>query len=759
VSTLASGGPPDAVERIRRPSSEPLFDLAEAKLRPPAVRRGIVARTALLDRLLAASAPSVISVVAPAGYGKTTVLAQWAECKEPRVAWVSVDHRDNDPVVLLTYIAVALDRIEPIEPRVFQALASSGAGIEVPRRLVAAIGRMRHPVSLVIDHFEAVTNPECLDAVAALALGLPGGWQLAIGSRDALPLPAPRLRAQGGFAEVGVDELAMDRSEAGPLLMDAEVELADADVDELVGKTEGWPVGLYLAALAVKAGGSHTAAGVPLTGEDRFIGDYLRSEILDRVSLAEASFLTHTSILDRMCGPLCDAVLRAKASGELLERLESRNLLVVPLDRRREWYRYHHLFRELLLSEMRRREPEIITELHLRATVWFEANGLPETAIDHAQAAGDHDRVADLVLRVVNPVWTSGRSDTVLHWMEWFEANDLVEHYPAIAVHGALMFALAGRPGGTERWAAAAEASSTTGVLADGNTMEATVAYLRALLCRDGVEQMRRDAQIAWDGLSAGSPYRATMLHAEGLSYLLEGDPDRADAIFSHAVDVATRAGVLPFVPVLLAARGLVAIELDDWMAASMLAEQAMTMMQGGRFDDYWTSALVYAWAAHVALQRGDPAGGREHVARAARLRPLLTYALPVVSVQALLEMARAYISLADPGGARAVLRQAHDIFQQRPALGTLPQQAEELRARVETIRAEGLGASSLTTAELRLLPLLPTHLSFREIGERLYVSRHTVKTQAISIYRKLGVSSRSETIDRMHELGLLEQV
>jgi LuxR family maltose regulon positive regulatory protein len=202
-----------------------------------------------------------------------------------------------------------------------------------------------------------------------------------------------------------------------------------------------------------------------------------------------------------------------------------------------------------------------------------------------------------------------------------------------------------------------------------------------------------------------------------------------------------------------------VAIELDDWMAAGTLAEHAMTMMQGGQFDEYWTSALVYSWAARVALHRGDPAPGREHVARAARLRPLLNYALPVVSVQALLEMARAYISLADPGGARAVLRQANDIFQQRPALGNLPHQADELRAKVEMIRADGLGASSLTTAELRLLPLLPTHLSFREIGERLYVSRHTVKTQAISIYRKLGVSSRRETIDRMHELGLLEQI
>jgi LuxR family transcriptional regulator, maltose regulon positive regulatory protein len=744
------------VERARWPSFEPSFDLAESKLHHPAIRRGIVARTALLDRLVAASESSVISVVAPAGYGKTTLLAQWAERKKPRVGWVSIDDRDNDPVVLLTYIAVALDRVEPIDPRVFRALASSVAGIEGPRRLVSAMERMRHPIALVIDNVELVANPESLDAIAVLALGLPEGSRLAIGSREALPLPSARLRAQGGILEVGAGDLAMDPPEAGSLLIEAGIELADADLHELVDKTEGWPVGLYLAALAVNAGGSHTDVAVALTGDDRYVGDYLRSEFLDRVSPEEVSFLTRTSVLDRMCGPLCDAILGAEGSSALLERLESRNLLVVPLDRRREWYRYHHLFRELLWSELRRREPEMISMLHLRAAAWCEANGLREVAIHHAQTAGDAVHVARLVLQLANPVWASGRSDTVLRWMEWFETNDLIERYPAIAVHGALMLALAGRPGGTERWATAAEAAPTTGTLADGNTMEGTVAYLRALLCRNGLEAMRRDAQIAWDGLSPDSPYRATMLHAEGLSHLLEGEADRADAIFARAVDAAIRTGVQPFVPVLLAERGIAAIERDDWPAASTLAEQAGRMMQGGAFDEYWTSALVYAWAARVALHGGDPAEARRCLGRAARLRPLLNYALPIVSVQALLEMARAYIALADQGGARAVLRQADDIFQQRPALGILPEHAADLRAKVDTIRTKALGASSLTTAEL---PLLPTHLSFWEIGERLYVSRHTVKTQAISIYRKLGVSSRSETIERMHEVGLLDQV
>jgi LuxR family maltose regulon positive regulatory protein len=208
--------------------------------------------------------------------------------------------------------------------------------------------------------------------------------------------------------------------------------------------------------------------------------------------------------------------------------------------------------------------------------------------------------------------------------------------------------------------------------------------------------------------------------------------------------------------PGLLAERGIIALERGEWDDATALADQAAAIMSGGQFDDYWTSALVYAWLARVALHQGNVPRGRDHVARAARLRHLLTYALPVISVQALLEMAQVYATLADAAGGRAVLRQVRDILQQRPALGRLPRQAEELRLRLDGVRGGSPGASSLTTAELRLLPLLPTHLTYPEIGQRLCISRHTVKTQAISVYRKLGVSNRSEAITRMRELGLL---
>jgi len=724
-------------------------------LEAPPIRSGIVTRSRVAERLRAAETASVVSIVAPAGYGKTTVLAQWAATKAPRVAWLSVDDRDNDPAVLLTYLAVAVDRVEPIEARIFRSLALPGAGVADVARLGSAIAAMHRPIAIVLDNAEALVSRECQDMVAELSIRLPAGSQIALASRRELPLPVPRLRANRGIAEIGVTDLAMDEPEARALLEAAGVDVTAADVGALVERTEGWPVGLYLAALAVNVGGDPVEVATTFTGDDRFMGDYLRAEFLDRVSRADAAFLTRSSILERMCGPLCDVTVGSKRSAQVLDRLERSNLLLIPLDRRGEWYRYHHLFRELLHAELVRREPETLAELHARAASWYELDGQPEAAVTHAQRSGDDDRVARLVLQLANPVWASGRVDTVLRWMEWFAANGLIERHPAIALHGALIYALVGRPGDAERWATAAERTTFDGRLPDGNTMAGSLAYLRALLCREGPEQMRTDAMDALAGLGPTSPYRATMLYAQGLAALLEGDPAEADLLFSRAIEEASSAGVIPFVTLVLAERGIVATERDDWPVARRLAAEALATMRAHDLDDYWTSALVYAWAARVAARQGDVAQARDLALRAARLRPLLTYALPVVSVQALLELARAYISLGDHGGAQASLSQIGDVLRYRPQLGDLARQADEVRSQLATSSGEMLGLSALTTAELRLVPLLPTHLSLVEIGQRLYISRHTVKTHAISVYRKLGVSTRSEAIERLQQLGL----
>ena len=711
------------------------FELRESKFHPPGVRPGIVVRTAQLGRLTATRVP-VITLAAPPGYGKTTLMAQWAQRTGSRVAWLSCDDADNDPVVLLSALAVALSRIGPVDPAIFSALASSGADITVVPRFVAAVAPVPPPVTVLVDHAEAVTNRQCLNTIAEFALRLPPGWQFALSSRTVVPLPTARLRVQGGILEVTADDLAMGPPEARSLLKGAGVEADQASLRDLLQRTEGWPAGLYIAALAIKSGTRQSDAGFTFTGDDVYMGDYLRSELLAGISAEEASFLTRTSVLERMCGSLCDAILEKKESGAVLEQMEARNLLVLPLDRRREWYRYHRLLRDLLRSELRRQEPGLVADLHFRAAAWYEANSMSEQAIGHAQAAGDYDRVARLILELQQPVWASGRVETVLRWMEWIRDVTSAEHYGAIAVHGSLIFALLGQPSEAERWAAAAERSSSAGILPDGSTIEATLAYLRAILCRKGIGEMRRDAQLAWEGLSPASPYRATMLYTEGISFLLEGDPTRAGPILARALNLATHSGSLPLAGLILAGQCGVAAESNDWAEVTTLAGQAAAIVEDGHFGDYWTSALAYAWASRAAAHSGDVSRARFYLGRASRLRPLLTYALPAVSVQALHEMTRAYITLADPGGAAAVLAQADDILRQRPDLGVLAELAGQLQAGLATGTSHAIGASSLTAAELRLLPLLSTHLSYAEIGERLYVSKNTVKTQAYSTYR-----------------------
>jgi LuxR family transcriptional regulator, maltose regulon positive regulatory protein len=738
-----------------RAPGRPSFEILEAKLRPPTTRPGIVTRTALVGQLLAADAP-LTAVIAPAGYGKTTLLAQWAESQQTAVAWVSADVGDNDPAVLCTYLAAAIDRIEPIGAGVFAALASHRPPVTLVARLLAALEALTRPIALAIDHLENITNVECLDVIGELAMRLPANARMVLCSRDNVGLPLARLRVGARLLEIGASDLALNREEAAVVLDSVGVTAATEDVDELVARTEGWPAGLYLAALGMRTTGPHRETALSLTGESRFLGDYLRAEVLDRASPQEVAFLTHTSILEQLSGSLCDATLDAVGSAARLQEIEGRNLLLVPLDGHRDWYRYHQLFRELLGAELQRREPQLVPELHGRAAAWFEANGRPEAALAHARAAGDSDQVARLLLDLVQPVWASGRADTVMGWLRWLADENLLDIYPALTVHGALMYALAGRPVEAEGWAEAAERALVLTDLPDGSSMDSLLAYLRAFLGRDGVAAMRADAVSSYRTLSPTSPYRASMLFTEGLSHLLDGDLDQADLVLAHAFDAATAIGAVPLAAMVLADRSAIAAEAERWTEATELGAQALELIGDESFDEYWTSAIVFAWGARLAIHSGELDAAQEYLARVARLRPLLTYALPAVSVQTLIEMARSYMALGDPPGAQAVLRQANDILQQRPDLGRLGPAVDGLRAQLDSSALASAGASSLTTAELRLLPFLATHLTLQEIGERLYVSRNTVKSQAISVYRKLGVSSRSEAITRLNELGLL---
>jgi LuxR family transcriptional regulator, maltose regulon positive regulatory protein len=737
----------------------PSFPILESKLTPAPTRPGLVPRVQLLDWLEASAATPVVAICGPAGYGKTVLAAEWAK-RDPRpFVWLTIDRYDNDPAVLLTYLAVGLDRVEPIDASVLGVLASRGVSVSqtVLPRLGAALAGKALPVVVVLDDVHLLGDQEGLEAVAVLVDHLRPGSQLVVTSRGEPPLPVARWRAEGRLAELGPGELAMSPAEAGSLLAAARVELADAQVAELTRRTEGWPVALYLAALAHKAGGQPANAGFAFAGDDRFLADYLHAELLAQLPAERVAFLTRTAVLERLSGPLCDAALDTTGSAAVLASLERSNLLVVPLDRQREWYRYHPLFRELLRAELERREPELVPELTLRAAHWCQHHGMPEAAVGYAMDGGDADLVALGVEQVAISVYRSGRLATVQRWFDWFDDRGLLQQYPAVAMLGAWVQALGGHAAAAERWADAAEQGSYAGMLPDGSTSIAGwQALLRAKLCRHGVVQMRADAELALTLIPVGSLWRAPAQLLLGISQLLAGDHSVADRMLAGAVEVAQDTGATVAASVAMAERAILAIGRQEWRAAETLVEQARSVVANAHLEACVTSLVVYAAGARVAIHRGRLDQAEQDLARADQLRPLATHALPYYAVQARLELTCAYLALADVAAAREVLGEVEDLLRWRPDLGILPTQASQLHAQLDQLRSQVIAAVPLSSAELRLVPLLATHLSFREMGQQLYVSPHTVKSQAMSIYRKLGVSSRSQAIQRVQETGLL---
>ena len=409
----------------------------------------MVGRPSLIDRLAREDCGPIVSVVAPAGYGKTTLLSQWAERDEQAFAWVSVDEADNDPKVLLTYVAEALDAVQPVGGRVFDALASPASSVpgSVVPRLGAALAAMTTPVVLVLDDVHALHNSGCRAALSVLAEHVPPGSRLVLAGRDEPPVRVARLRAEGRVTEIGPGDLSLTRGEASVLLCAAQVALGADEVAELHRRTEGWPAGLYLAALCLREDGSPGGAAVSVAGDHRFVSEYLEAEFLARISPQQRVFLTRTAVLERMCGPLCEAVLDWPGSAASLASLARSKLLLVPLDRRGQWYRYHHLFRDMLLAELERQSPELIPVLRRRAAGWYLRNGLPEDALEYSMAAGDVNEAARLAQILWLPADRRSRTATLQRWFRWLDEHNGIARHPMLAVQAASVSLMTGRPG------------------------------------------------------------------------------------------------------------------------------------------------------------------------------------------------------------------------------------------------------------------------------------------------------------------------
>jgi LuxR family transcriptional regulator, maltose regulon positive regulatory protein len=746
----------DQAEGIER-GFQPSFPLVEAKFHLPAPNPSTVSRKRLIELLLAEPRPSTVAIVAPPGYGKSVLLADWAARETRDVAWLTLGEYDNEPSVFLTYLAAAIDRIGPIDPTIGATLAARGSRIlatAVPR-LASELHRRRRPGVLILDDVHRLVDRTCLDALAALLELLPPGFQVAVAARTAPDLSFGRLRTNRQLLEIGRDQLAFDAEETGALAARTGYPLSSDQAEALAERTEGWAAAIYLAALARGRREIRLAEMGDVSGRESFIADYLRSELRPILDDQDLALLTRTSILDVVEPRLAEAVAGLPDAPGRLRRLAQANLLIGEVAGREPSWRYHHLLRDHLRGELEAREPGAESELHHRAAAWYSTAGRPELAVEHAIASGDVDAAARLVEEVTLQTYLLGHGDRLERWLASFE-DEAFERRPTLAVGAALVHALSGRPEAAEHLADIVERSTFTGVPANGSaSFESARAILRAAMVRGGPDDAVANGVFAVAAEGPASPWRTLAHEALALGHVLRGEASTADAVLAAAVEAAPDSGSYGFYA--LALRASLAMARRDWHAATRYAREAHGRFGRMQFDAVASSVLVHAVAARVAIHHGDLVRGREELVHAQLVRPLASYALPSTAVVALLEVARAYLSIADPAGAGTAVAEAERILSRRPALGILREQLAELRERSRGAALALAGPSTLTPAELRVLPMLSTYLKFAEIAERLDVSRHTVKTQAVSIYAKLGVSGRGEAIDRAIEIGLLE--
>src|SRR5674476_331390 len=476
--------------------------LLETKFHVPRGRRGLVARPTLRERLSRGAESALTLVSAPAGFGKTTLLTEWlaaAPADGRSAAWLSLDQRDNDPAVFWTYLVAALKTAaHGVGAGALSLLQSPQAPIEVVlATLLNDLSAISNDVVLVLDDYHVIDSRDVQDGMAFLLEHLPPQMHLVIASRADPALPLPRLRGRGELVEIRAADLRFTPDEAAAYLNEVMgLVLTAQDVAALEGRTEGWIAALQLAALSMQGRADIAGFIAGFAGDDRYIIDYLVEEVLQRQPDNVRSFLLKTSILSRLSGSLCDAVTGQDGCKPMLEALDRGNLFLVQLDDRRQWYRYQHLFGDVLRAHLLDEQPDRVHELHLRASDWYERNGERSEAIRHALAAEDFERAADLAELAIPAMRRSRQEATVRGWLETLP-GELVQLRPVLIVGYAGVLLLGGELDGVEarledaeRWLGATtdthvgpEASSAGMVVGDDEEfrgLPATIELYRA---------------------------------------------------------------------------------------------------------------------------------------------------------------------------------------------------------------------------------------------------------------------------------------
>jgi LuxR family maltose regulon positive regulatory protein len=730
--------------------------LLATKLQPPPTRRQTVERGRLLERLRPEPGTKLVVVAAPAGYGKTTLLGSWrdAEAAGRRpVAWLTLDERDNDPLVLWSDVFAALRLVCPdVGASLPETAGSSRLHDEVLPQLVNVLAE-HEGVALLLDDFHRLSSGPARDSVAWLVERAPTTFLLMLASRSEPALPLGAMRAHGDLLELRAADLAFTSEEADALLNGRlGLGISLDDVNELVDRTEGWPAGVYLAALSLAGVEDRHAFVGRFGGTSCHVVDFLVDEVLDAHDAATQSLMLRSSILDRLCEPLCDAVLEQEGTGGRLRALARTNLFLVPLDDRGEWFRFHHLFGQLLRVELEHREPGLAPVLHGRAFAWHRDHGAVDAAIEHALEAGLYADAGELIATSWIEYADVRRHATVLAWLERCP-RELVEADQQLLLVEAWLESLCGRREAASRAIEAVEnlGQLDAGPLRDGfSSLEASIATLKAAIpwgdFGAALEHGRRAAELE----GPGSRSRATICAALGLALFFSGELAEADRWLAEAAELAPAHGQWIGAADALAYRSRVAGEQGRVDDQAELADRAAGLARERGLEGIDGEVLVALGVSLEARERGHEAlrilERAIALLRANRYRGVLA--------DALIRRARLLQRMGRGHDASVAMREAREEVDACPDPRTLADRLGALERSMQTPRRSGNGA--LSPRELVILRMLRGSLSERDIGRELYLSHNTIHSHTRSIYRKLGVSSRGGALGRARELGLV---
>jgi LuxR family transcriptional regulator, maltose regulon positive regulatory protein len=731
--------------------------VATARSIDPPSAPDLTLRAAVAERLHG-SAGRVVVVHAPSGYGKTSNVAAWVRGDPRPSRWVEFDAADNEPGALLAVLVRMLEEVSDFDASDLPARQGTP---EQYTTIVApvfgrAVSRCGQPFVIVLDDVHRIDSQPALDLLDSLTHHVPADSTVVLVGRGEPRVPLARLRLDDRVVEITTSELALDAVAAGELLATMGVLLGEAEIEQLTSATEGWPVGLRLAALALR----EEAESVDSLSErhmshEHSLQDYVHEEWLRGVTAEQADFLRQVSSLDWLSAPLCDSVLERTDSGELLHQLHTGSLLVIPLGRRGTEYRMHRLLREVLLGDAERIPRERRRTVDQRASAWFEHAGDIDRAIQHAWRADDAARAEFLAGRYGADYLTTGRFATVRTWLETFPRSHVLRSAPLCLLRGAAAIGV-GEADTTTTWLEfGRQALNAPGAPPDEFQTELKIVALRSVTAAVDVDQLA-DVARAHDELATGI-WHALACWGYGQISFAQGEGERALRLFAEGAAEAQVAGALTVEAQCRASLALAYWDIGDRGRATEFARAARAIVRENRLDDLSTLVIVTAMSALVEAEDGDPAAASADLALTRRNLAYVKAVEGWVNVQALLALGRASLLLGDRVGAQTfadeaagVVRHASGAVKPREQLADLVQQLSVGQSSLP------YGPSSLTTAELRVLHFLPTNLTLTEIAQRLYVSRNTAKTHAAAVYRKLGVSSRGEAVELARSVGLL---